>query len=286
MSLKKECSITQNWVESELRLVGTLDSRMISLLKAIDQSGSINQAAKQVGLSYKGAWQMIARANNLAPKILIVTSTGGSKGGGTCLTVAGRSLLLLFTRLELRHKQFLQKLNQSLADDPDVMRLLKPPSIKTSATNQLLGTVVVIQTSAVNAEVFVELKGGEQIIALLTLSEFRQLELGICNDMLVLINAAEIFVVPDSCDDFRLACNYLCGTVLLVQHDDVNSVVVVQLSGGDSLIARISEANAEVSGLSPGMSVYAVFESSAVILGAVSQDAGKAVNQIKNLNCC
>jgi len=69
-------SVTENndnisvtpWLEGELRLAGMLDKRMIALLMAVDASGSINQAAKQVGLSYKGAWQMIERANNLAPK--------------------------------------------------------------------------------------------------------------------------------------------------------------------------------------------------------------------------
>ena len=93
MPKKPNDNITPTWVEGELRLAGTLDSRIIGLLKAIDQSGSINQAAKQAGLSYKGAWQMIERANNLAPKVLITTATGGSKGGGTCLTGAGQSLL-------------------------------------------------------------------------------------------------------------------------------------------------------------------------------------------------
>ena len=109
---------------------------MIGLLRAIDQSGSINQAAKQVGLSYKGAWQIIERANNGAPKTLVSTATGGSKGGGTCLTEAGRSLLALFTRLEQQHQQFLDQLNRSLADDPDTVLLLQRLVVKTSARNQ------------------------------------------------------------------------------------------------------------------------------------------------------
>ena len=63
MPKKTNDSITTAWVEGEFRLAGALDSRMICLLSAIDQSGSINQADKQVGLSYKDAWQMIERAN-------------------------------------------------------------------------------------------------------------------------------------------------------------------------------------------------------------------------------
>jgi molybdate transport system regulatory protein len=44
-------NIATIWVEGEPRLVGALDSRMIGLLRAIAQSGSINQATKQTGLS-------------------------------------------------------------------------------------------------------------------------------------------------------------------------------------------------------------------------------------------
>lgn len=123
-----------SWVEGELRLAGTLDSRMIGLLKAIDQSNSINQAAKQMGLSYKGAWQMMGRAT---PKVLISTATGGSKGGGTSLTATGQALLTLFTRLEKVHSEFLRQLNQDLANDPGIHLLLRRLVIKTSATNFL-----------------------------------------------------------------------------------------------------------------------------------------------------
>ncbi|MGZ5526546.1 MAG: winged helix-turn-helix domain-containing protein, partial [Methylomonas sp.] len=136
----KHNNISTTWVNGELRLAG-LDSRMIGLLRAIDQSGSINQAAKQVGLSYKGAWQIIERANNGSPKTLVSTATGGSKGGGTSLTEAGHSLLELFTNLEQQHRQFLEQLNRNLADDPDTVLLLQRLVVKTSARNQIFGII-------------------------------------------------------------------------------------------------------------------------------------------------
>jgi molybdate transport system regulatory protein len=270
MPKKPDDNITANWVEGELRLAGTLDSRMIGLLRAIDQSGSINQAAKQTGLSYKGAWQMIERANNLAPKVLITTATGGSKGGGTFLTAAGQSLLQLFTRLELQHRQFLQQLNQSLADDPDMLMLLKRQVIKTTATNQLFGTITAIQTGAVNAEVLVELKGGEQIVASLTLTELNLLELRIGGDVLLLINDPEIIVITDLGNYPLSARNCLRGTVIRVQYDGVDSEIIINLPSGDSLVATISQVSALALGLNPGISAYAAFKSNAVILGALS----------------
>ena len=263
--------ITPSWVEGELRLAGSLDSRMINLLRAIEQSGSINQAAKEIGLSYKGAWQMIERANNLAPKVLIATATGGSKGGGTKLTTAGRSLLKLFNGLEQQHNKFLQQLNRNLADDPDVHLLLKRLAIKTSATNQLFGVITAIDTSAINAEVFVELKGGEKIVASLTLSELRQLDLSVGSDVLLLINATEVIVVTDPVSHVLSARNCLQGKVIRVQHDGVDSEAVIQLPGGESLTATLTQVSAESLDLKLGMSTYAVFKSNAVILGSIPQ---------------
>jgi molybdate transport system regulatory protein len=269
MQKKSDCCTTLNWVEGELHLAGALDNRMIGLLRAIEQSGSINQAAKQVGLSYKGAWQMIGRANNLAPKVLISTATGGSKGGGTCLTAAGRSLLQLFTRLEQQHRQFLQQLNQSLADDPDMLILLKRLEIKASATNQLFGAITAIQRGAVNAEVSVKLKGGESIVATLALTEVEVLELSIGGDVLLLINAPEILVISDLCNLSLSARNNLSGRVIRIQHGDVDSEIVIQLPSGEWLIAKITRVSADLLGLSLGSLVHAVFKSNVVIVGSI-----------------
>ncbi len=112
--------ITPLWVTGDLQLAGILDNRIIELLKAINQSGSLNQAAKQVGLSYKGAWQIIERANNSSPKTLVATAIGGTKGGGTVLTEAGQALIHLFEELQGAHQLFLKQLNQNPAANPEI----------------------------------------------------------------------------------------------------------------------------------------------------------------------
>ena len=283
--MKKDGLIIPKWVQGELRLAGALDSRMIELLRAIDQSGSLNKAAKQVGLSYKGAWQMIGRANNLSPKVLISTATGGSKGGGTNLTTAGHSLLLLFTRIELQHQKFLEDLNQSLAKDPDMQILLKRLVIKTSATNQLFGTICTIQTGAVYSEIFVTLKGGEQLVASIPSTDVLSLDLYIGRDVLLLVNAPEIIVISGALDVSLSARNILSGTVIRVQHGGVDSEIIIQLPSGESLVAKITQTSAETLGLSSGMLVHAAFRSNAVILGAISQSANKTTNNVNNPSC-
>jgi molybdate transport system regulatory protein len=207
--------------------------------------------------------------------VLITTATGGSKGGGTCLTAAGQSLLRLFTRLEQQHAEFLQQLNQSLAEDPDMQMLLKRLVIKTSATNQLFGIITAIQKGAVNAEVLVELKGGEQIVASLALTELKRLELSIGDDVVMLINDPEIIINTDPGNYPLSARNCLRGTVIRVQYDGVDSEIVINLPSGDSLVATISQVSALALGLNPGISAYAAFKSNAVILGALSHAAVK-----------
>ncbi len=272
MPTRTNAPLIPSWVEGELRLAGALDSRMITLLRAIDQSGSINQAAKQVGLSYKGAWQMIERANNFSPKVLISTATGGSKGGGTNLTTAGLSLLKLFTDLEQQHSEFLLQLNRSLSENPDMQLLLKRLVIKTSATNQLFGKITAIETSNTSAEVCVELKGGEKIIVSLALSELSQLGLSVGNDVLLLINAGEIIVVTEPDNHSLSARNCLNGNVIRIQYGDVDSEVVIQLAGGESLTSTITQVSAKSLGLKLGKPVYAAFKSNAVIIGGMTQN--------------
>lgn len=263
-----------SWLEGDLRLAGTLDSRMIGLLRAVEQHGSINQAAKQVGLSYKGAWQMIERANNLAPKVLIATATGGSKGGGTTLTAAGRALLELFTRLEYQHRQFLSELNQKLAADPDVMLLLQRQVVKTSARNQLFGQIEALSIGAVNAEVFVLLKGGERLIASIALDSLSYLNLGVGNDAVLLINSAEI-IVSNTDQHFLLSArNRLEGEVIRVQCDGVDSEIILQLSGGETIAATVTQPSLDVLGLKPGCKASAFFKSNAVMLAVLAATPG------------
>ena len=257
------------WLEADLCLAGTLDKRMIALLQAIDQTGSISQAAKQVGLSYKGAWQLIERANNLAPKVLVATATGGNRGGGTALTGAGRAMLDLFNRLQDEHRRFLRELNQSLADDPDVMLLLKRQAIKTSAGNQLFGTIVEIRPGTVNAEVVVSLKGGERVVASLTSLDVAELAIRVGDDAILLINPPDI-VVTDRLTEIQLSArNRLLGQVIRLKHDTVDSEVVIQLPSGETLSAAITAVSLERLGLTLGSSAAAVFKSNAVMLGVL-----------------
>lgn len=267
MTKKQNSSVLPTWVAGELQLVGMLDNRIIGLLKAIQQTGSLNQAAKQLGLSYKGAWQILERANNSSPKILITTATGGSKGGGSCLTEAGHALLTLFTDLEQQHQRFIAQLNRNLANNPDMVLLLQRLVIKTSGRNQLFGCITDIRIGAVNAEVTVQLKGGESIVTTIDLTALKELELSIGVDAILLINSADITLVVDKASYRFSARNCLAGHILTVQQTAADVEIIVLLPSGETLIASITPSSVQNLNLVVGQPVWAIFKSNVPYLG-------------------
>jgi molybdate transport system regulatory protein len=69
------------------------------LLEGIDQTGSISAAGRRMRMSYKRAWQLVEELNGLFDAPLVVTSTGGSGGGGASLTRRGRDVLARYRRM-------------------------------------------------------------------------------------------------------------------------------------------------------------------------------------------
>ncbi len=258
---------TPTWIESDLRLAGTLDNRVIGLLKAIEQNGSLNQAAKQVGLSYKGAWQIIERANNSSPKTLVVTATGGTKGGGSYLTDAGQALIALFTDLQQQHQLFIKQLNRSVAENSDTVLLLQRLVVKTSAKNQFFGNVVDIQIGVVNVEVVVKLKGGEQIITTITLASLNELNLSVGLEAILLINSTDItLATAENINQFS-ARNRLFGEVIRIQQDEINAEIIILLAGGETLVVSITQQSLQLLTLEKGKQIGMIFKTNAPILG-------------------
>jgi molybdate transport system regulatory protein len=259
------------WVDAELRLLGGLNARLFKLLDAIQRTGSINQAARDIGMTYKGAWEMIERANNLAPKVLVSTAVGGSQGGGTQLTTTGSAFLTLFRQIQQEHKQFLEQLNQRLINNQDVACLLKRLTIKASARNQLFGKVVSITAGTMNVTLTVALKGGETLVATITKESAERL--GIQKGLAVvgLIKAPQIMLATDV-GGYRLSArNQLAGTVTRIQRGAVNAEVIIVLKGGDSIAATVTNDSIESLALAVGNPATAVFKAGAVVIGVASE---------------
>lgn len=75
------------------------------LLEAIAESGSISAAARQMGMSYKRAWDLVDTMNKSFREPLVHTATGGSHGGGAQMTEFGHEVLRRYREIELKSYQ-------------------------------------------------------------------------------------------------------------------------------------------------------------------------------------
>ncbi len=72
----------------------------IALLEAVAQTGSITAAAKQLDMSYRRAWLLMDELNRSLREPALDSAKGGTAGGGSALTDAGRELVALYRRIE------------------------------------------------------------------------------------------------------------------------------------------------------------------------------------------
>jgi molybdate transport system regulatory protein len=70
------------------------------LLQAIDSHGSINQAAKEVDISFRKAWSHIKAMEERLGIKLVERQAGGKNGGGAILTDDARRFLKKYEELE------------------------------------------------------------------------------------------------------------------------------------------------------------------------------------------
>jgi molybdate transport system regulatory protein len=72
------------------------------LLKAIESTGSISAAARQMDMSYRRAWLLVDTMNQCFRTPLVETATGGSRGGGARVTEFGKEILARYQRMEAK----------------------------------------------------------------------------------------------------------------------------------------------------------------------------------------
>jgi molybdate transport system regulatory protein len=72
----------------------------IRLLEEIGRSGSISQAGRSLGMSYRRAWLLIDDLNHSFNQAVVRAKTGGSQGGGAVLTEFGTGLVRDYRAIE------------------------------------------------------------------------------------------------------------------------------------------------------------------------------------------
>lgn len=80
----------------------------VELLQLIEETGSINQAAKKMGMSYKKAWEIVSRLNEKVGSPMVITATGGEKGGGSTISDEAKQMIAWYVGLREKFKKFME----------------------------------------------------------------------------------------------------------------------------------------------------------------------------------
>ncbi|MCE2492284.1 MAG: LysR family transcriptional regulator [Alphaproteobacteria bacterium] len=93
-----------------------------SLIEAVGRTGSISAAARELGMSYRRAWQLIDATNKYFRQPLVETATGGRGGGGATVTSFGEEVLDRFRTIEAKAvasvDRDITEFERYLADEP------------------------------------------------------------------------------------------------------------------------------------------------------------------------
>ena len=139
--------------------------------------------------------------------------------------------------------------------------------MKTSARNQLAGTVAAVRPGAVNDEVELALAGGARIVAIITHESTRSLGLAQGSAAFALVKASSVMLATELGGAKLSARNQLGGIVSALHPGAVNAEVVLELDGGGTIAAIVTQESVRALGLAPGQRAVALFKASSVIVG-------------------
>jgi len=102
------------WVDKDgQELIGP---GIYSILKAIEETGSIASAARKLGYSYKFVWTYIKRLEDVLGVPLVESKRGGKERGVTELTEVGKILLSYYESMSREVEEVLKRWEQKFSN--------------------------------------------------------------------------------------------------------------------------------------------------------------------------
>lgn len=229
-----------------------VDPKRIRLLREIQQCGSINQAAKLAGVSYKSAWDHLEMMNAISPKPLLERSTGGKNGGGTSLTVYAQRLLQLYDLLaQTQEKAFhiLQDENVSL---DSLLSATAKFALQSSARNQFFGRVKALRQQALCCHVEIDIPDFSlPLVASITTQSAVRLQLTLGKEVMVMIKAPWV-KLGDENDSSQ---NRFIAKVKSIVDEEHHQEVVLALGDSTECCAVVEKNNNIVIGQQIGFHI-------------------------------
>jgi molybdate transport system regulatory protein len=97
----------------------------IVLLEQIARTGSLSHAARELGMSYSRAWQLLDDLNHSCNEAVATASVGGAGGGGVQLTSFGEELIAAYRDVERASLEVTRTRFAGLIKEPEPVKSLK-----------------------------------------------------------------------------------------------------------------------------------------------------------------
>ena len=214
---------------SERAFADTPGERRLHLLRLVQQSGSISQAARDAGISYKAAWQAIQRLGEQAGSPVLATSIGGTGGGGAKLTPAGERLLHAADLVQQAQRDAIARVNDPSGNAPES----QPEQY--SMRNRLPCTVQMLfsySTSDPQVRVALRLEGGSTLLANITRASAEKLVCASGKRVLALCKATTVRIVAAVPAAPPEGCSVLDGKVHSITPGVRHDEVLLRCAGG------------------------------------------------------
>lgn len=229
--------------------------KRIDILRLVGASGSISQAARDAGVSYKAAWQAIDTLTNLAGVALVERAVGGAGGGGALLTSAGHRLLTVAAQLAESRRHLLA----SAAAGPEAATLAHT-GLRTSMRNQFPCRVERLEAKGQTVRVFLRLPDDSVLVSRITRASAELL--GLKKDLMVLALCKATAVVVSARQPAAATGQRLGGRALRISRGATGDEVSLQLDAGLQLVGFAAPG----SGIRAHTPVSALIDESAVVI--------------------
>lgn len=256
-------------IEADIHLLddlnGSLALDQLALLQAIESAGSITAAGRQIGISYKTAWERAERLNNLAREPLFVRTIGGAQGGGTSLTAYGKQMLDGYVAFKQQHSAYISQMARDVNRLDDIADFVRRLSPSTSARNQFIGEVAAITTGHVNTELRLKIHTALDLTAVITQESCNDMAITVGQTLAALIKSSSILLAKGP-RPITSARNCFDGLVCRIDKGPVACSVTVDIGSGKTVTAVITTTSADSMALMENEPIWVLFKASSVVL--------------------
>ena len=161
----------------------TIDYVDARLLSQIAEQKSISKAAREIGVSYRNAWERLDILQGKLKRKIVIARVGGAKGGSAELTADGRSLAKEYRRL-----------NDYLLGTLDDKDFWQHIGYRLSARNRMRARIVEVNTGPITSEIKMELHPGGRLTSIISNEAVQDLGLAPGDTVEAIVKATEVVI--------------------------------------------------------------------------------------------